>query len=114
MAFERSTPEDLQERFGCSPRSEADGEFENAILGGNGARLYGVDPNLATEQLSVDSIEAMKRAYSDRGISRRRSSVFERRKLRPCPGEKRPTIEAEPQYTRKTRDWNFQDPSIFR
>jgi predicted TIM-barrel fold metal-dependent hydrolase len=37
-------PEDLRRRFGWNPLGPADGPVKRAILGGNAARLYGVDP----------------------------------------------------------------------
>ena len=63
-------PEDLQERFGFAPLGEADGPVKNAIFGGNGARLYGLDPDTARDQIAVDRIEAMKREYHAQGIGR--------------------------------------------
>jgi uncharacterized protein len=44
-AFRRiEIPEEMQKRSGFHPLGEADGPVKKAILGGNSARLYGLDP----------------------------------------------------------------------
>jgi predicted TIM-barrel fold metal-dependent hydrolase len=63
-------PEDLQKRHGFDPLGSADGRVKNAIFGGNGARLYGLDPASAVGQLAADRIEGMKREYHARKIGR--------------------------------------------
>jgi predicted TIM-barrel fold metal-dependent hydrolase len=63
-------PEDLRERHGFAPLGKADSAVKNAIFGGNGARLYGLDPQETTGPLASDRIERMKREYQERGIGR--------------------------------------------
>lgn len=63
-------PADLQERFGFAPLGGADGAVKRAILGENGARLYGLDPADTKDRVGEDHIAAMKREYHARGVGR--------------------------------------------
>jgi predicted TIM-barrel fold metal-dependent hydrolase len=63
-------PEDLRERHGFALLGQADGAVKNAIFGGNGARLYGLDPQETKGPLASDRIDQMKREYRERGIGR--------------------------------------------
>ena len=42
-------PEDMQKKHGFAPLGAADGLVKSAILGYNGARLYGMDVTAAAE-----------------------------------------------------------------
>lgn len=63
-------PEALRRRHGFAPLGAADGPVKNAIFGGNGARLYGLDVEASREQVAEDRIAAMKQAYHARGVGR--------------------------------------------
>ncbi len=63
-------PADLQARFGFAPLGPADGPVKEAILGGNGARLYGLDPSETRARVAADHIAEMKRQYHAQGIGR--------------------------------------------
>ena len=63
-------PEDLQERRGFAPLGAADGPVKRAILGGNAARLYGLDVEATSGALAEDALEAIKSEYRASGIGR--------------------------------------------
>ena len=46
----------------------ADGPVKEAILGGNSARLYGLDPRAASASLPRDSLDSIKSEYRSTGI----------------------------------------------
>ena len=61
-AFRRlEIPAELQKRWGFAPLGPADGPVKNAILGGNAARLYGVNP--AAGAHDRDRIAFLKERY---------------------------------------------------
>ena len=60
-------PEDMQKKYGYAPLGPADGPVKSAIFGGNNARLYGVEPKRAMQQLSNDRFAAMKAEYDKNG-----------------------------------------------
>ena len=63
-------PEDLQERRGFAPLGAADGPVKRAILGGNAARLYGLDVEAVSSALAEDALESIKSEYRASGIGR--------------------------------------------
>jgi predicted TIM-barrel fold metal-dependent hydrolase len=66
-AFRRlEIPADLQERYGFAPLGPADGPVKSAILGGNAARLYGIEPRAAVA-FADDAIATARRAYEAEG-----------------------------------------------
>jgi uncharacterized protein len=60
-------PEDMQKKYGYAPLGPADGPVKSAIFGGNNARLYGIEPKRAMQQLSNDRFAAMKAEYDKNG-----------------------------------------------
>lgn len=68
-AFRRlQMPPDLIERFGYPDLGAPDSPLRNAILGGNAARLYGVDPaGYATAGVEVRHLDAIVTAYRAQG-----------------------------------------------
>ncbi len=68
-AFRRlEIPEDLREQRGFAPLGPANGPVKEAILGGNSARLYGLDPRAASASLPRDSLDSIKSEYRSTGI----------------------------------------------
>lgn len=68
-AFRRlQMPPDLIERFGYPDLGPPDSELRNAILGGNAARLYGIDPaGYGEAGVEVRHLDAIVAAYRARG-----------------------------------------------
>jgi predicted TIM-barrel fold metal-dependent hydrolase len=69
-AFRRiEIPEDLQRSHGFAPLGPADGPVKRAILGGNAARLYGLDLRaaFAPERLTRDGIAELRADYAAAG-----------------------------------------------
>lgn len=68
-AFRRiEVPEDLQEKFGLPALGPADGPVKTAILGGNGARLYGLDPAAYARGPDLGGrLDALQAEYLRRG-----------------------------------------------
>jgi hypothetical protein len=67
-AFRRiEIPADMQKKHGFEPLGPADGLVKSAILGYNGARLYGMDLAAAATPMSVDHVAAIKRQYEEAG-----------------------------------------------
>jgi uncharacterized protein len=60
-------PENMQKKYGYAPLGPADGPVKSAIFGGNNARLYGIEPKRAMQQLSNDRFAAMKAEYDKNG-----------------------------------------------
>lgn len=56
-------PEDMQRAHGFAPLGPADGPVKTAIFGGNNARIYGVEPAVASADLAGDRFAALKREY---------------------------------------------------
>ena len=64
-AFRRfQIPEDLQEEFGYAPLTDED---KAKILGLNGARVYGLDPEAMRTRLPDDGLGRLKAMYLDEG-----------------------------------------------
>jgi len=63
-------PEDLRVKFDFAPLGEATGPVKTAILGGNSARLYGVDVEKAQAELAADELSALKKEYEAAGPER--------------------------------------------
>lgn len=63
-------PEDMRSKHGFSELGGADSSVKNAIFGGNGARLYGLDPGTVESPLPTDQIDRMKAEYHARGVGR--------------------------------------------
>jgi len=67
-AFRRlEIPADLQERHGFAPLGPAGGSVKTAILGGNAARLYGIEPRAAA--FAADGIASARRSYQATGAT---------------------------------------------
>jgi hypothetical protein len=62
-------PEALQRKYGLAPLGPADGAIKNAILGGNNARLYQVQPTLGSA-LETDRLASYKTLYDVHGAGR--------------------------------------------
>ena len=60
-------PEDMQKAHGFAPLGAADGPVKTAILGGNNARLYGVEPAAAAAELRADRFAELRRDYRASG-----------------------------------------------
>jgi predicted TIM-barrel fold metal-dependent hydrolase len=60
-------PEEMQKKHAFSPLGAADGPAKTAILGGNNARLYGIQPKHAMLELSGDRFAALKAEYEKNG-----------------------------------------------
>ncbi|NKC12688.1 MAG: amidohydrolase family protein [Gammaproteobacteria bacterium] len=60
-------PEDMQKKHGFAPLGAADGLVKSAILGLNGARLYGMDMKLANTPFQEDHFVAIRQEYEERG-----------------------------------------------
>jgi predicted TIM-barrel fold metal-dependent hydrolase len=56
-------PEDMRKKHGFAPLGPADGLVKGAILGGNSARLYGIQVKAALGTVTTDKIAAIKREY---------------------------------------------------
>lgn len=61
-------PEDMQKQHGFAPLGAADGAVKSAILGRNGARIFGYDSH--AERAAADRFAALKSAYEKRGAER--------------------------------------------
>jgi predicted TIM-barrel fold metal-dependent hydrolase len=61
-------PEDMQRKHGFAPLGPADGPVKAAILGGNGARHYGITERRT--ELDRDGVGRMKAAYLGAGQDR--------------------------------------------
>jgi len=59
-------PEEMRRRYGFAELGPADGPVKSAILGGNNARLYGVDAQ-ARAALDTDRFAALKSRYAANG-----------------------------------------------
>jgi predicted TIM-barrel fold metal-dependent hydrolase len=69
-AFRRlEIPAELQERHGFAPLGAADGPTKTAILGGNAARLYGIDA-AGAGAFATDGIALVRRDYERAGRAR--------------------------------------------
>jgi len=66
-------PDDLKRRFGLPDLGPDNGPLKTAILGGNPARLIGVEPHRAA--LYQDGISTMKRDYATTGGAERHRSL---------------------------------------
>ncbi|MCX7373052.1 MAG: hypothetical protein NTW56_11590 [Alphaproteobacteria bacterium] len=66
-------PDGLKRRFGLSDLGPDNGPLKTSILGGNAARLYGVEPRRAA--LYQDGISTMKRDYATIGGAERHRSL---------------------------------------
>ncbi|MBY0336896.1 MAG: amidohydrolase [Acetobacteraceae bacterium] len=66
-------PPDLRRRLGLPELGEADGPLKSAILGGNAAEVYGVEPRRAA--LDQDGVAAIQRDYAARGGPARHRSL---------------------------------------
>lgn len=70
-AFRRiEIPDDMRERHGFAPLGPADGAVKRAILGGNAARLYGLEPDAradAAASFDEDGLGQLKREYAADG-----------------------------------------------
>lgn len=70
-AFRRiEIPQDMQNKHGFAPLGAADGLVKSAILGLNGARLYGMDLSVADAPFTVDHFAALKHEYRESGALR--------------------------------------------
>jgi predicted TIM-barrel fold metal-dependent hydrolase len=56
-------PQDMQRNHGFKPLGPATGNVKSAILSGNNARLYGINPKKAERQLKNDQFAALKAQY---------------------------------------------------
>jgi predicted TIM-barrel fold metal-dependent hydrolase len=65
-------PEDLIRRYGLPDLGEPEGRIKNAILGLNGARIFGVEPRTAALE---DGFDALKRDYAEQGGPARHRSL---------------------------------------
>jgi len=73
-AFRRmEIPEDMQHKHGFAPLGPADGPIKRAILGRNGARVYGIPKREARFEWRGDSLAHHRFAY--RGDGPRRSNL---------------------------------------
>jgi len=73
-AFRRmEIPEDMQRKHGFAPLGPADGPIKRAILGRNGARVYGIPKREARFEWRGDSLAHHRFAY--RGDGPRRSNL---------------------------------------
>jgi hypothetical protein len=64
-------PEDMQKKYGFKPLGPADGPIKTAVLGGNNAQLYGIDPNKRTDiGPNRDRFARMKEEYERNGPAR--------------------------------------------
>ena len=63
-------PEDLQKKYGFARLGPADGPVKSAILGENGAKLYGLGKTADYHAIELDVIEEMKAEYKASGIGR--------------------------------------------
>jgi uncharacterized protein len=70
-AFRRiEIPDDMQKSHGFAPLGDANGEVKEAILGRNGAKVYGVQPppaHRADAGRRLDSLARLRTAYLDSG-----------------------------------------------
>jgi uncharacterized protein len=75
-AFRRlEIPEDLRERFGFDPLGGPDSPVKQAILGGNAAQLYGVDPERAVGEYAQDRLGRARLEYEGADERSRRNVV---------------------------------------
>ncbi len=65
-------PDDLMRRYGLPDLGEPQGRIKNAILGLNGARIFGVEPRIAVME---DGFDALKRDYAAQGGPERHRSL---------------------------------------
>ena len=63
-------PEDMRKAHGFEPLGAADGPVKAAILGGNNARLYGIDPAVAAAVSAGDRFAEIRQAYLADGPGR--------------------------------------------
>ena len=63
-------PADLQKTFGFAALGAADGPVKSGILGGNSARLYGIDSIRASAEFASDKLAALKAEYVASGGER--------------------------------------------
>lgn len=63
-------PEAMQKQRGFTPLGDANGPVKTAILGGNNARLYNVDPQRTADDVAGDRFVEVKRAYEADGPER--------------------------------------------
>lgn len=63
-------PEDLQKRFDFAPLGAADGPVKSEILGGNSARLYGIETKAASTIFGNDKFAGLKANYEANGGQR--------------------------------------------
>jgi uncharacterized protein len=63
-------PDDMQKQYGFKPLGDATGEVKTAILSGNNARLYNVEPKKAELQLKADEFARIKARYESAGPER--------------------------------------------
>ncbi|MBN7796908.1 amidohydrolase family protein [Parahaliea mediterranea] len=61
-------PDDMQKKHGFSPLGHEEGDIKSAILGLNGAALYGLNTAGSADSLQKDTIERMKSEYHARGV----------------------------------------------
>jgi uncharacterized protein len=70
-AFRRmEIPEDMQRQHGFAPLGPADGAIKRAILGENGAKVYGVSKRQADTGWRGDSLAHRRAAYQEGGAQR--------------------------------------------
>ena len=70
-AFRRiEIPEDMQKKWGFAALGPADGPTKRAILAGNAARLYALDPKQVARETSADALAAARREYEAAGPDR--------------------------------------------
>ncbi len=63
-------PEDLRARHGFDPLGPADGPVKRAILGENGARLYGLDSGAERSPVPEDRLAGLRKRYRQGGERR--------------------------------------------
>jgi predicted TIM-barrel fold metal-dependent hydrolase len=63
-------PEDMQRKHGFAPLGAADGRVKTAILGGNAARMYKLDPATVQGEIGNDHVAEMRRAFLAAGSER--------------------------------------------
>ena len=63
-------PEDMQRKHGFAPLGAADGPVKTAILGGNAARMYKLDPATVQDEIGNDHVAEMRREFLAAGAGR--------------------------------------------